>query len=280
MLTETLYGLPSAQLREHDYRPEEQRGDLLAAYHAMNDDITDPNHKFGESDIFKYHTLLAQNSPQMQGEDPNEYSQKGREITNMPWIVRSFPNPEDIPQLMKGFAKRYGEYMRFQPQGPADTITVIENATLTKVELTDIHPFPDGNGRLGRLLADSVLLQGGLSQMPRWLDPRLDGDPFRQKLNYFLMMRLASEGYNALLVKFITEQQIRAIKDEFNAIHSSSQALVQSIESGLLDQRKAELEILGTYRLAVAEFIIKNPMPQLPKNPEFADLVKRTSEAK
>lgn len=261
------------QLAEHEYRPEDQRGDLLNAYHTLLADITEPNHSFGENDIFNYHWLLAHSSPQMEGARPNEYRDDFRGIDNMPWVVKPFPHPGDVPIIMKRLGGTFGEYMDFQITSPDNCIEVIEHAAEIKIDLTDAHPFKDGNGRLGRLLADGMLLKGGLYQMPHWLDQKHKGNEVKQKLTYFLQIESARVGYPALLLKFMTEQQLLALRNEVSAIQSNSVAFLEAIETGHLDLRLAIIRSLNEYDGILGAAIASTPMPKLEKNPNFTSLL-------
>jgi Fic/DOC family len=70
------------------------------------------------------------------------------------------PNPKKIPDLIGGlecFAAR-------------DDLDLITRALLVHLEFVTIHPFMDGNGRLGRLLMNYALLRAGLP----WVTIRSD----------------------------------------------------------------------------------------------------------
>lgn len=62
------------------------------------------------------------------------------------------PNPKKIPDLIAGLE-------RFAARVGLDPVT---RALLVHLEFVTIHPFLDGNGRLGRLLMNYALLAAGL----------------------------------------------------------------------------------------------------------------------
>lgn len=70
------------------------------------------------------------------------------------------PNPKKIPDLIGGLE-------RFAARADLDAIT---RAVLVHLEFVTIHPFMDGNGRLGRLLMNYALLAAGLP----WVTIRSD----------------------------------------------------------------------------------------------------------
>lgn len=70
------------------------------------------------------------------------------------------PNPKKIPDLIQGLE-------RFAARADLDALT---RALLVHLEFVTIHPFMDGNGRLGRLLMNYALLNGGLP----WITIRSD----------------------------------------------------------------------------------------------------------
>jgi hypothetical protein len=70
------------------------------------------------------------------------------------------PNPKKIPDLIGGL-ERFAAKKDLSP---------IARALLVHLEFVTIHPFMDGNGRLGRLLMNHVLLSAGLP----WVTIRSD----------------------------------------------------------------------------------------------------------
>jgi Fic family protein len=73
------------------------------------------------------------------------------------------PNPKKIPDLIGGLE-------RFAARKDLDPIA---RALLVHLEFVTIHPFMDGNGRLGRLLMNYALLSAGLPWVTIRNDERL-----------------------------------------------------------------------------------------------------------
>jgi len=105
------------------------------------------------------------------------------------------PNPKKIPDLI-------GALERFAARKDLSPIT---RALLVHLELVTIHPFTDGNGRLGRLLTNHALLSAGLPWVTIRSDERVpffkaieraqvDGDavPF-VRFVWYLIRQSASE---------------------------------------------------------------------------------------
>ncbi len=68
------------------------------------------------------------------------------------------PPPLEVEQCMAALEQFINQ--------PADAVPVLVKAALAHVQFETIHPFLDGNGRLGRLLIALLLHQGGLLTQP------------------------------------------------------------------------------------------------------------------
>ncbi len=85
------------------------------------------------------------------------------------------PNPKKVPDLIGGL-ERFAARTHLSP---------IARALLVHLEFVTIHPFMDGNGRLGRLLMNHALLSAGLP----WTTVRSD-----ERLPFFRAIERAQVG--------------------------------------------------------------------------------------
>lgn len=105
------------------------------------------------------------------------------------------PNPKKIPDLIQGLE-------RFAARADLDAIT---RALLVHLEFVTIHPFMDGNGRLGRLLMNYALLSGGLP----WVTIRSD-----ERLPFFRAIERAQvDGEASSFIGFIWHLIREAVRD-------------------------------------------------------------------
>lgn len=70
-----------------------------------------------------------------------------------------FAPSAQLPKLLSEFDTRY--LARYTPCTGMEEKQLIAAIAITHVELILIHPFREGNGRLSRLLADVMAVQGG-----------------------------------------------------------------------------------------------------------------------
>ncbi len=82
------------------------------------------------------------------------------------WIGGHRPDEATfVPPPATELAKSWAELERFINDLPAATDPLIK-AALSHVQFETIHPFMDGNGRIGRLLIPLILLQGNIIHEP------------------------------------------------------------------------------------------------------------------
>ena len=73
-----------------------------------------------------------------------------------------FAPAAQLPKLVKSFEKNH--LKKYTPCDGMDFAHLAEAIAVVHVELILIHPFREGNGRLARLLADVMAVQGGVSR--------------------------------------------------------------------------------------------------------------------
>ncbi|MFK7777937.1 MAG: Fic family protein [Gimesia sp.] len=114
-------------------------------------DLYDRDYRFAVSDIYKLHRRWL----------GTIYDWAGRERVVM--VSKGgfpFAAPAHISNLMNAFEKQ--ELVRFTPCHRVSHEKIAEALATVHVELMLIHPFREGNGRLGRLLAVLMALQADL----------------------------------------------------------------------------------------------------------------------
>lgn len=127
-------------------------------------------------------------------------SQNG-EITFRP------PAPLEVPYLMK-------EFIMWINRTNRDELHPILKAGITHHELVRIHPFIDGNGRVARILATLVLLQGGYD-IRRFFS--LEEYYDRDALLYYEHLQKASAGDMTSWLEYFTygaSAEFEKIKDK------------------------------------------------------------------
>lgn len=106
------------------------------------------------------------------------------------------PNPKKIPDLIGGLE-------RFSARTDLGTIA---RALLVHLELVTIHPFLDGNGRVGRLLMNHVLLSAGFP----WTTVRSD-----ERVPFFKAIERAQvTGDTGPFVRFMWHLILESVKDQ------------------------------------------------------------------
>ena len=159
-----------------------------------------------------------------------------------------------VPPPANQLAECWSAFERFLNDEPNATAPVIK-AALAHVQFETIHPFMDGNGRLGRLLIPLVLVQAGILK-----EPLLYLSVFfkRHRQTYYenlQKVRLTGD-WEAWLLFFVD-----AIADTANHAVATAQAL-----NALLAQDKARLTELG--RLAgsanqILEALFSHPIANI-----------------
>jgi cell filamentation protein len=113
--------------------------------------IYGPNHRFSSGDICKIHRIWLGPIYPWAGRYRRVNLSKGQ---------FPFAAAEHIPRLMEDFEKRF--LNEYTPCNFKDPGKIIKAIAIVHTELILIHPFRDGNGRVGRLLSFLMALQAKL----------------------------------------------------------------------------------------------------------------------
>jgi len=157
--------------RKREMDRVEAREQLRALHELI--EIYGKNHRFTAGDICRIHKVwLGTIYP---------WAGKYRQV-NLAKEDFVFAAANQIPRLMEELEK--GPLREFTPCRFDQIEKIAKSLAVVHTELVLIHPFRDGNGRVARLLATLMALQGGL--------PPLDfsGLKGRKRKEYFTAVRM------------------------------------------------------------------------------------------
>jgi Fic family protein len=109
-------------------------------------DLANGNTALGEREIREIHSLV------MQGQDTADAGAYRRLDVKAAGTEFTYPSHLHVPELMQEFA-----HWLSSPSAAHAVLTASE----AHLRFVSIHPFRDGNGRVGRLLLNLLLLRGG-----------------------------------------------------------------------------------------------------------------------
>ena len=95
------------------------------------------------------------------------------------------PPSEAIPLEMKNFVKWYNEFK----VNPSDIKNILIKTSICHLYFESIHPFEDGNGRIGRALAEKCLIQSLNMPMPISLSSIIE----KNKKEYYNELKKAQQ---------------------------------------------------------------------------------------
>ncbi len=215
--------------------------------------------------IKEAHKVLMQD---VRGQEKNpgefRYSQNwigsaGSTLKNAKYIP---PNPEDMQQAMSDLEK----YINSD-----DEFDLLIQASLIHYQFETIHPFLDGNGRVGRLLITLFLMQKKILNTPAlYISYYLKNN----RIEYYdRMSEVRNKNNYEQWIKFF----LRAIKE-------SSEDAIQTIKmlSELHDKNIAIIEQMGRAKKTAREifnYLEKNPIIDIKKTSEELSLAFSTVSA-
>lgn len=127
-------------------------------------------------------------------DSPGAFRQEDVKITGASFTP---PHFGDVPDLIRDLCS---EYERFLSENPTEHPAI--SAAWLHGSFTAIHPFKDGNGRVGRLLQDYALIRGGLLPV---------GVPVGRRTEYYDALSAADDGDWKALIAIIADAQLTAL---------------------------------------------------------------------
>lgn len=167
------------------------------------------------------------------------------------WIGGTRPgNALFVPPPPEHLAELLGNYEQFLHDDDSN-LPVLIKAGIAHVQFETIHPFLDGNGRLGRLLITLLLCEKGMLQEPiLYLSLYLKQN---RTVYYDLLQQVRTHGAWETWLEFFLE-----------AVHASAKQAVLTANTinALFDQDMAKIQTLGRVKFSciqVFEYLKKLP---------------------
>ncbi len=208
--------------------------------------------------IRETHEVLMEN---VRGQDknPGEFKRsqnwigpKGSTLKNARYIP---PNPTDTLECMSGLEKYIND---------DDSLDVLIRAALIHYQFETIHPFLDGNGRVGRLLITLFLMEKkALSSPALYISYFLKAN----RIEYYdRMTEVRNKGNYEQWIKFFLRAVAESAKDAIETINALHK---------LHEDNIAKIQTLGRARInaeKLFEYIEQNPIIETRKTAEALGL--------
>jgi Fic family protein len=161
------------------------------------------------------------------------------------------PTPQDMTRAISGLEK----YINTE-----DDLDILIRAALIHYQFETIHPFLDGNGRIGRLLITLFLIEKKVLTAPvLYISYFLK----KNRIEYYdRMTEVRAKGNYEQWVKFFLQAVLESAADAVSCIHKLS---------ALHDKNTAELKIMGRAFYTAAEllkYLEANPIIEIGKTAE------------
>lgn len=138
-----------------EYQEIEVRNVLTAMNELRRELIQDENiSKISPELLLRFHRLIGKDLGEHFDAIPGRFASHRRVVG--PYRA---PAHEDVPELVRRLSHWLAEEFGYPSQSFADAIV---QAVITHVYIEWIHPFDDGNGRVGRLVEFYILMRAGM----------------------------------------------------------------------------------------------------------------------
>ncbi len=155
---------------------------MVNVYKSLADPLT-------ESTLFQWHAMLMNGRRDIEAIGTYRSHTEAMQIVSGPDYDRKI-HYEALPsaQVFDEMAV-YLEWYNNASPGGANTLPAVTYAAIAHIWFESIHPFEDGNGRIGRAIAEKALAQGGASATMTVLAKVL----LKRRKEYYLSLNAASK---------------------------------------------------------------------------------------
>lgn len=143
--------------------------------------------------IREFHAILFQGVRNLDFQ-PGEYKKKDNHVLTVSGEIHHYTPFILVTQEMESLIRWYSEQV---------SMHTVELAALCHHKFVSIHPFPDGNGRVGRLMMNYVLMKNGYP-------PAIIRNENRQE--YYTALELADHGDPKNLINMILDEVIHGLQ--------------------------------------------------------------------
>jgi Fic family protein len=144
-----------------------------------------------DANVLSLHKLVFEGIDESAG----RYREWGVRISGSTFVP---PASDDVPRLVSNLL----EWLRVNP----DELSPVELAALLVHRFSQIHPFSDGNGRVGRLLMNLALIKSGY--------PFITNISYRERARYLNSLQEADLGNTRKLVELVA-RSVEAALDSY-----------------------------------------------------------------
>ncbi|NOJ28256.1 MAG: cell filamentation protein Fic [Nitrososphaera sp.] len=165
------------------------------------------------------------------------------------------PAPEYLNDLLAGLEKFI--------QNPPGRISVLVQCAMMHYQFEAIHPFSDGNGRIGRLLISLLLAQRKVLDLPLlYLSAYIE----RNKLQYYsLLLKVSQQSAWEEWLRFFLYGVISQASDAVNSIQR-----LMALKAAY-DQKLRSKKASGSMT-RITDYLFSNPIITISKAAEYLDV--------
>jgi Fic family protein len=163
-----------------------------------------------EKTLFEWHTLLLGDSSPLRVGDWRRGNEPTRVVSgriDRPVVHFEAPPSKDVPREMAGFIRWFNDTA---PGGKNPIHDAPVRSAIAHLYFESIHPFEDGNGRIGRALSEKALSQGVGAPLPLSLSKAIEAE----RSDYHDALKAAQRGNEVTAwIRFFTGVVLAAQQD-------------------------------------------------------------------